>query len=210
MFAGRAGVQLDLRPTAETVSLKAVVRYRPVGDAHQVGDGTHTHLRHHAPAVHLDRLLDGAEIAGDLLIEPTRHHVGEHFALARRELRDPRLDRAAQAAYVPALHVTLEGAAHGRDEKFGLYRLGQEVHRAGLHGTHARRDVALAGHEDDRPLDAVLDQRHLQLQAVERRHRHVEQGAARHLWVVLGEKFSRRLERPRLDVGGVQDARHRA
>lgn len=53
--------------------------------AREIGDRTHVHLPHHAGAVNLDGLLDNAEIAGDLLVQPAGHDVAEHLALARRQ-----------------------------------------------------------------------------------------------------------------------------
>ena len=57
------------------LSVARVVRLRRtdaglLGNAHQVRDGSHSQLVHHAAAMQLDGLFDSAEVGGDLLVEP--------------------------------------------------------------------------------------------------------------------------------------------
>jgi len=75
--------------------------------------------------------------------------------------------------------------------------LGQELHRAGLHGLDTHRDVAVAGDEDDRDPVAGRRQLALQLQAVG-----ADQAAQRlpHRLVVVDHEDRRR--RARLGLGG--------
>ena len=47
---------------------------------------------------------------------------------------------------------------HGVEHVLVAERLGQEVDGAGLHGAHRHRDVAVAGHEDDRDVGVGLRQ----------------------------------------------------
>ena len=39
----------------------------------------HAHLLHHAAAMNLDGLLDGAEIVGDLFVETSSNHMPKHL-----------------------------------------------------------------------------------------------------------------------------------
>ena len=43
--------------------------------------------------MNLDGLLDGAEIAGNLLVEPSGDNMRQHFAFARGQVANLRLDR---------------------------------------------------------------------------------------------------------------------
>src|SRR5262249_19704965 len=51
----------------------------PLRQAHQILHGAYAEFAHHPAAMDLDRLFHRAEIAGDLLVEPSGHHVGEHL-----------------------------------------------------------------------------------------------------------------------------------
>src|SRR5215831_21006849 len=101
----------------------------PLGQADEILHGPHAELAHHAAAMDLDRLLDRAEITGDLLVEAARHHMGEDLALARGELGDEGLDRRRLAALVAALRVEVAGARHRAEEGLAAHRLGEEVDR---------------------------------------------------------------------------------
>ena len=133
--------------------------------------------------------------------------VLQHLAFARRERGQPLPDVVEFGAGLPLMAVRLDGGADGLEEILVVDRLGEEINRAALHGAHAHRDVAVAGEEDDRDLAAPGDQRLLQLQAVQARHRHVQHQAAGCVRIVLIEELLRRGERDRIQPGRPQQPR---
>ena len=68
----RPSVELALGPTG-AFSLFRQIEF--LGHPNQVGDGSNAKFLHHPAAVNLDGLLDGAQIAGNLLVEPPRHDM---------------------------------------------------------------------------------------------------------------------------------------
>src|SRR5215831_767522 len=63
------------------------------GDQHQLRGGVRLEVLHDPRAVELDRLLDDAEVRGDLLVQLPLCEPLEHLALARRERREARAQR---------------------------------------------------------------------------------------------------------------------
>ena len=51
--------------------------------SNEFGDGLHSHLLHHVGTMDFDRLLDGAQLAGNLFVQFASNDVFEHFAFAR-------------------------------------------------------------------------------------------------------------------------------
>ncbi len=47
----------------------------PGAALHQLGNGAHSHLRHHASAVHFHRLFADRQFRGDLFIESAGNYV---------------------------------------------------------------------------------------------------------------------------------------
>ncbi len=68
-------------------------------------------------------------------------------------------------------------------------RLGQEIHRAGLHSPDAHRNVAVSGDQDDRQRDIQLGQARLEVQAAGSRKPDVEHQAAGDIGALGGEKL---------------------
>src|ERR1051326_3059315 len=58
---------------------------RPLRQTNEILHRPHAELAHHPTAMDLDGLFHRAEIAGDLLVEPAGHHVGEDLALNKQE-----------------------------------------------------------------------------------------------------------------------------
>ena len=132
------------------------------------------------------------KIAGNLLVEPAGDHMREHFALARRQGRNLRLDHGQFGLNLArSLASCCFGSRNRLQQVPFAHRLGQEINGAGLHGAHARRNVALPGDENDRPLGASGCQRLLQLEAVKTRHRDVEHRTARNRRIMMLEEFLR-------------------
>ena len=74
----------------------------PLRQTHELGNTPNAKLRHHAPAMNLDGLLDRTEVCGDLLVETAGDDMGQHLAFAGRE----RLQlRVRGFAFVPVLPI---------------------------------------------------------------------------------------------------------
>ena len=116
---------------------------------------------------------------------------------------------ANSASNLPRLGILLFGARDGRQQVLVADRLGQEIDGARLHGAHARRNVALAGDENDRPVRSLGRQRLLQLEAVETGHGDVQYGATGNRRIVLCKEFLRRRVRPDIVALRAQQPRQR-
>jgi hypothetical protein len=134
----------------------------------------------------------------------------ENLALARREACQALPERVHLDLRHASAPVHLDGVAHGRQQLPVIDRLGQEIHRAGLHGPHARRDVAPSSDEDDGPRGARGRQRLLQLEPVEPGQGDIEHEAAGCRRVVLLEEGCRRGKRARFEARRDQQARQRS
>lgn len=86
-----------------------------------------------------------------------------------------------------------------------IYGLGEKIHCAIVKGTAAGFDIAMAGNDDDRPVDTLLRQLFLQLQSGDGRHADIENEAARLESGQLTEKNHRIGKALRLDAYGGQE-----
>ena len=95
-------------------------------------------------------------------------------------------------------------------QKIGrLHRLGEKVDRAGLHGVHARFDVAVAGKEHDRKRHRTSLQGLLQLEPAGAGHPEIQEQAAGNRLRRRQEKVTRRGIGADLVSRGAQQARDR-
>src|SRR5215470_5255592 len=168
----------------------ALLRARQKTD--QRGCGAHLHLLHDPTAMDLDGFLGRTQLGRDLLVEHSRCHELEDLPLTRGETCEAADEIIALALLRTYLRIPEDRLLHGCDELRALYGLGQKAHRAGLHRPHRRRDVALSGDEDDRPIAATLEQRALQLEPAHSRHAHVGDEAAWLVRIVRLQEFERR------------------
>jgi hypothetical protein len=97
----------------------------------------------------LDRLLDGAEVDRDLLVELARDHMLKDFAFARRQPAEPLADRLQRGAGLAHDAVAFDRPLDGSQQILLADRLGQEIDRPGLHRPHAAGNVAMAADESD-------------------------------------------------------------
>ena len=89
----RVSVVRRVGPWANNSTLSAISRLGLFRHTNEVRYGANAQLLHHPAAMNLDGLLDGAQIAGNLLVEAACDHMHQHFALARGQGLDFRLDR---------------------------------------------------------------------------------------------------------------------
>src|SRR5262245_2613382 len=95
-----------------------------VGYVNELGERAGFHLRHHLPAMHLDRALGDAELVGDLLIELSCHDAVEDGALALGESLVSCLRLAGGFPIGTRGAVPSERGFDGLHEHCRLYRLG--------------------------------------------------------------------------------------
>src|SRR5437879_5122149 len=147
--------------------------------ANEIGNGANAQFLHHPAAVDLDGFFDRTQIPGNLLVEPTCRHMRKHFAFARCQGTDLRLDRFHLGMKPTRLGVPGFRTGYSFEQILVLYGLGQEIDRPGFHGAHAGGNVAFAGDEHDRTMiTAGYGQRALNLQTIKVGHRDIEYGAA--------------------------------
>ena len=106
-------------------------------------------LRIRLRAVELDRLLDRAQVGGNLLVQRPATICSStcrsRSVSAARQLADT----FALHAGAPPLPVGGQGLLDGRQQLGVVDRLGEEVGRAVFHRLHRGGDVAAAGEKDD-------------------------------------------------------------
>src|SRR5689334_20898718 len=185
----RHSVELALGPTIPDNLTRRCLNAGALRQAYGLCKAAHAHVFHHAAAVNLDRLLDRAEIVGDLLVEASRYHMPEHLALAGCERCEPRYEEVHLGASLSVPALAFPGTIDRCQQCVGIDRLGQKIDCACLHGSHGGRNIAPAGEKDHGALDTLRGQRLLQRQAVKIRHRHIEDGASRPGGVVLAQKI---------------------
>jgi hypothetical protein len=131
--------------------------------------------------VDLDGDLAGADFPSDLLVHESASGQRHHLAFARHQRGIARLERKPGIAARAARAVALQRMADGVEQFLFAERLGQEIDGTAFHRAHGHRDVAEAGHEDDRQGHAVAIQLVLQVESAAALQAHVEQQAAAHL-----------------------------
>ena len=90
--------------------------------------------------------------------------------------------------------VALDADINGVEQVLIAKRLGQEFDRAGLHGAHRHRDVAVPGDEDDREVEPRLRDFALEIEPAQARHADVEHQAAGRVGPLEAQEFLRRGE----------------
>jgi hypothetical protein len=177
-----------------------------LGLADEVGERPDPHLAHDIAAVDLDRDLAEADQGGDLLVHQAGGDMAHHLALARRQGLVLGADVALGRGFGTVLGIALERRRHGIEHVLVAKRLGEEIDRAGLHGAHRHRNVAVAGHEDDWIADALADELALQIEPAHAGKADVQHDAAGAVGQRAAEQFGRRAEQARLEADGSEQA----
>ena len=114
-------------------------------------------------------------------------------------------------ALAAPLGIPPERDFDGGEEPLPVDGLGQEIDRARLHRTHARRDVAMARQEDDGHRARVADESLLQLETVDARHVEIEHETGGHIVVCRFtlQKLAGRCVGMDVEVRSAQHARQR-
>src|SRR5690349_2414165 len=125
-------------------------------------------------AVDLHGDLAHADLAGYLLVHQTSGDERHDLALARRESLELGLELGHALLLLPPLAIAFERIGDGVKQVLIAKWLGEEIDGACLHRPHRHRHIAMGGDEDDRDLDAGLDQLVLKIEAATLRQSDVE------------------------------------
>src|SRR5260370_5572102 len=90
--------------------------------SNEFGDGLHSHLLHHVGTMDFDRLLDGAQLAGNLFVQFASNDVFEHFPLTRCERRSEEHTSELQSHLNLVCRLLLEKKKH-RSERVIILEL---------------------------------------------------------------------------------------
>jgi hypothetical protein len=147
------------------------------GHPDQFGQRIGLHLPHDVSALDLDRDLAGAERRGDLLVEHARGDQAHDLAFARSERGVTTLQQR-QLTVPSACGLVAVQRQPDRVQQFLIFkRLRQELDRSRLHGLDRRRNIAVAGDEDDRNRHAGLRQLPLNVETARARQPDVQDQA---------------------------------
>src|SRR5262245_43495346 len=136
--------------------------------------------------MHLDRLLDDPQLAGDLLVQTTEHDEIEDLALAWGQRAEPSSKVGDTSPVAVFSSVFLHRPTHGIEHVTRPIRLREEIYRTRAYRADAHRDVAVRGDEHDGHALIALREQVLQIEAGEARHLDVENqtGGAILRWVI--------------------------
>src|SRR6185312_11063702 len=200
-ISSTAAIPVSAGLAAASVVLRSLVPVEP--DARHLGRRGRAELGADAGTVAFHRARRQPESFGDLARREASGDAIEDFMLARRQRGEQCLrfrglgapgERARQRFLSPLDCV---------DQVLLVDRLGEEVDRTVAEGAPTGLDVAMAGNDDRRPVDALRDQPLLQLQSGNCRHADVEDEAAGLELRRLGQ------ERLRIGEAGRADADRR-
>ena len=166
------------------------------------------HLFHDARPMDLHGARTDAQILRNGLVLLALGHEIEHFAFARRERLEVRLDARMLAERLAQLAVLDDGALDAIQQVLVAERFLQEIEGAVLHGLDGHRDVAMARHEDHRDHRAAQVELLLQFQAAHAGHADVEHQAAGLRGLIGGEKFLRRRVLGAFEPHGLEQRAH--
>src|SRR5262245_49037165 len=142
------------RPSAETIACRGSVSSALVkDDADEIGGVLGPELLHDASAMHLDGARTDAEMAARLLAGGSRHDLCQHVLLAWSQRLAARKMIAEGLRCIGiglSAALGLDRLAHAGHDFGGAKRLFDEVERAVSDRVDRHRDVALAGHDQDR------------------------------------------------------------
>ena len=138
----------------------------------------HFHLLHHVGAMDFHRLLDGAEVAGDLFVQFAGNDIFEHFALTRCERGQARAD-FGKFGLLPSkarfFSIATRTAASRSSSFTGLVRKSAS---AVFHRLDALWNITLTGQKNNGQETACFGQDALEFETIEGRHSEIEHETA--------------------------------
>src|SRR5438874_7524660 len=157
--------------------------------------------------MHFDCRFSNAQVTGNLFIQLAGDDMFEHFPLARCEGVETRADFGKPGLFSTGDSISFDGCANGRKEIFLLHWFREEIERAMFHRLHTLRNVAVTGEKNNRQRTAFLSERCLKLKAVDVGHGEIKHETSRHVWIVLGKKFTGRRKTGHGNAGRTQQTR---
>jgi hypothetical protein len=125
--------------------------------------------------VHFDRLLAGAQLRCNLLVQSATNDLRHYFPFAWRKRFETTVNHAANLGLRAVFQISPKRLLDCRKQSNIVDRLGQKIDCALLHGGNAHADVTDSGQENDGERILGSDQCMLQLEASQPRHANVEQ-----------------------------------
>ncbi len=107
----------------------------------------------------------------------------------------PPLQIKALLLVEPRVVATCDTLLNRVEQLLVVERLGQELQRAGLHGSHRHRDIPPSGDEDDRQFKSEFSQLRLQLESTEIRQVNIEHQAVSISQAIVTENLRRGAKR---------------
>jgi len=135
-----------------------------------------------------DRLLDSAEVAGDLFVQFAGDDIFEHFPLTRCERGQARVDFGKFGLLVSKGAVFLNRRANGCKQVFIIYGLGEEINRAAFQRLDTFWNVAMAGEKNNGRKRAFFLEGSLESKTIAS-HLKIKHQAARRIWIIVFKKF---------------------
>src|SRR5580700_8856811 len=117
-----------------------------------------------------DGFLGCTQLRSNLLVEQTRGNQREYFALASRQRRMAGPECLRFADRCVRTMALLDRATYCFEQRFPVDWLFKEIHRTGLHRSHAGRYIGVAGNEYYREIRKFGANRLLQLEPIDSRH----------------------------------------
>ena len=142
--------------------------------SNQFGHGVRFHLLHHVGAMKFDRLLSGAEVAGNLFVQFASNDIFKHFAFTWCKRVQARTDFCKFGMLLPKRAVFLNGHTNGCKQVFIVHRLGEEITGALFHCLDALWNISRTGQKNNGQDTACLGENALEFKTIEARHSEIE------------------------------------
>src|SRR6266480_6400898 len=155
----------------------------------------------------LDRLLDRAEVAGNLFVQFASDYVLEHFALTRCECGQARADFGKFGLLTPTVPIFLNRHTNGCKQVFIVDRFGEEITRAVFHRLNALWNISGTCQENNGQETACLGEDVLELEPIQSGHGEVEHKTTHYLGIVLRQKLLCRRKGGHSNASRMQQAR---
>src|ERR1700733_8999294 len=123
---------------------------------HQIGHRLRTHLLHNVPPMDLDGDIGKSEFGCYLFVHEARRYQSQNFPLAGSQSLEVALQVRGDLVGLASLTIPLDRRHHSVQHLLVAKWFSQEIDRSALHGPDGHRNVAMAGHKDDRNMNVRL------------------------------------------------------
>ncbi|CAI0345383.1 hypothetical protein BO1005MUT1_390055 [Hyphomicrobiales bacterium] len=179
------------------------------GEANELGQAGSPHLGHDIGPVDLDRPGADPELVRDHLVGFAFDETVEHLLLALAQRFEAHQDVDALRLVLRLALMPVEGRAHSGEQQFVVEGLLDEVDRSFLHRLDGERHIRMSGYHDHGKADAALGKAAEEFDAVDARHAHIGDDAARRRLPDVVEKLAGGFVQPDWKPVGSQQERER-